>query len=265
MQLGNRSWSISLFREYGPVLTLGSILALRRALVLEKRQRVAYQTAISIRLKTGRRSLVLRPASNDLYTFREVFIEGVYEPLRRHVCRGRTIVDVGANIGLASVFFRQCWPKAEIVCVEPAADNCELLARNLQPDIEQGKCRVVRGAAWHRSGTCRFAPLKKGHVNQRHCHEGDEDGEEVLAYSIGDIVVASQLSFVDVMKIDVEGAETVLFCDDASWLDMVGVLAIEFHGSSRRDSNFDKVVRGKGFVVVGEHGHTVVAKRLVVT
>jgi tRNA1(Val) A37 N6-methylase TrmN6 len=44
-----------------------------------------------------------------------------------------TIVDAGANIGMASIFFAQKYPDAKIIAVEAEASNFAMLARNVQP------------------------------------------------------------------------------------------------------------------------------------
>src|SRR4051794_36203322 len=64
----------------------------------------------------GRRPFWFRDRS-ELDAVIEVFHDGAYayplDPLPR------TIVDLGANIGQASMFFRQTYPNARIVAVEP--------------------------------------------------------------------------------------------------------------------------------------------------
>jgi FkbM family methyltransferase len=73
--------------------------------------------------------------------FREIFGTNEYN-LRRlarwheilalyaHVERP-LILDLGANIGLATLYFAKNWPKAYIVAVEPDEENFRLMLANL--------------------------------------------------------------------------------------------------------------------------------------
>ena len=54
---------------------------------------------------------------------------GVYALPRR--VEPQVIWDVGANIGIASVYFAAMYPRAEVYCFEPLGDNLELLQRNV--------------------------------------------------------------------------------------------------------------------------------------
>src|SRR5689334_9097667 len=66
----------------------------------------------------------------DTFTFYEVFLKRVYRaglPLPQ----GATVVDCGANIGLASAYFALHTPNIRITAVEPEPTNFSLLERNL--------------------------------------------------------------------------------------------------------------------------------------
>lgn len=257
------SWTFRFFAEFLPVLTLSSAERYRKALLQEQRHLVSLDDQLQLTVKyPGRWTFTLRPASNDSYTFREIFIERVYEVLTHHIAQARTVIDLGANIGMASIYFRGCWPDAKLVCVEPAIDNIELLKKNMHHPIADGTCLVMYGAVWGHSGSVAITPLEKGHVNQRSCYEEKDVGmgQLVPAYTVRHIINQSGFTFVDVLKIDIEGAEVELFRGEVDWLRMVGLLAIEFHGNSRRESGFDAVVKKYGFVIVDEQEHTVLAK-----
>jgi len=55
------------------------------------------------------------------------------------------------------------------------------------------------------------------------------------------------------------GAEVQLFEGDMAWLDRVGCLAIEFHHTTRADTDFDALIARHGFYIVSDDSHTVVA------
>jgi len=75
------------------------------------------------------------------------------------------------------------------------------------------------------------------------------------------VLAMSGFSTVDLLKVDIEGAERQLLRGDVSWLDRVSALAIEFHGDSREDSGFDEKIAAHGLEIVEENRHTTLACR----
>ena len=51
----------------------------------------------------------------------------------------------------------------------------------------------------------------------------------VKAMTLGKIIADYQLSKIDILKIDIEGAEKEVFEDTSSWIGKVGALIIELH------------------------------------
>jgi hypothetical protein len=76
----------------------------------------------------GRRFHVHLFAFRELRPFLEVFAAGEY---RGEWAQCKTIVDVGANIGAASLYFWLHAPDARIIAIEPNTANLERLRLNL--------------------------------------------------------------------------------------------------------------------------------------
>ncbi len=85
----------------------------------------------------------VRVPSTDLRVYEQVILRQEYDlPARREPS---FIVDAGANIGLASVFFANRYPGARILSLEPEKSNYEMLVRNAAP---YPNIKAVRGALW---------------------------------------------------------------------------------------------------------------------
>jgi hypothetical protein len=76
------------------------------------------------------------------------------------------------------------------------------------------------------------------------------------------LIQDSGFPFIDLLKVDIEGAEVELFRGDLGWLNTIGAIAIEFHQDSRERSGFDRIVRDRGFVLHEANQHTVLACRV---
>ena len=184
-------------------------------LFLRKRKK---RGTITLRVPGVAHPLTLRAGTSDLYMFEEVFLQGEYA--LEQALDPKLILDVGANVGFASVWFANKYPQAKIVAVEPDASNLEVLRRNVAP---YPNVRVVEGAVWWESTTVSLDD------------QGDKSGIQVRAGSGGGVKamtipeIAGTASKIDILKLDVEGAEKELFEHDPQWLANVGVLMIELH------------------------------------
>ncbi len=72
-----------------------------------------------------------RTYAGDLFVLNEVFLDQCYRLPKFLDCSFRNIIDLGANVGLTTLYFSQYFPKANFVCIEPNPENFLLLKRNL--------------------------------------------------------------------------------------------------------------------------------------
>lgn len=134
----------------------------------------------------------------------------VYEPLetsvvREHVRKGDAVLDVGANIGYFTLLMaRQVGKEGSVLAVEPDADNCRLLTKNLHVN-GYANARVLQKAISESAGRATlYRSLRSG--AQHSIAEGEGDAVEVETASLDDLL-ALQGRPVAFVKIDIEGAE----------------------------------------------------------
>lgn len=171
---------------------------------------------ITLRIPGVPHPLSLRAGTSDVYMFEEVFLQGEYAI--RQPLDPKLILDIGANVGCASVWFANRYPNAKIIAVEPDASNVAVLRQNVAP---YPSVRVIEGAVWYESAT--MAIDDQGDKSGIQVHAGDGG---VRGMTIDEIAGTDR---IDILKLDVEGAEKELFEHDPAWLANVGVLMIELH------------------------------------
>jgi FkbM family methyltransferase len=254
------SWSLSFARKYFRYMSVLSLIRYRAVMVREKRAGVAFDETITLSLRHPLRgTIVLRPSSNDSFTFDEIFVEQVYRELFNHVPDAKTCIDLGANIGLATLYLAAKYRTCRFVCVEPEPHNYRLLHANVRPLVATDRCRTLRAAVWSTNTDLVMNPLESaGHVNQVSVRE-DKGGKQVKGLSMAKIMQFAGFEKVDILKVDIEGSEVPLFSGDVSWLAKMRSLAIEFHGGSREHCGFDAAMQKHGFRVLPSAGHTVIA------
>src|SRR5258706_3177797 len=97
----------------------------------------------SLNLKVLPTPLTLRRTNSDIFVVRDVFESEDYGFVRKmNLPTDANILDLGANIGLASLYFASLFPASKILAVEPDAANCNLLERNCAPLVSSGRLKL---------------------------------------------------------------------------------------------------------------------------
>jgi FkbM family methyltransferase len=148
------------------------------------------------------------------------------------------VIDCGANIGLATLWFAHALPLAKIVAIEPDQDNLDILSKNLTPFGE--RITVLRGAIWSRPGHVRIENPEAGSASFRvtNCHETAPGA--VRTYTIPEICRQMGAERPFVVKMDIEGAQGEVFSQANEWVGETSMLVLElddwqlpWSGSSR--------------------------------
>jgi FkbM family methyltransferase len=170
----------------------------------------------------------LRARTTDVALCREIFLDGLYEA---EFCEApRVIVDAGANIGLSSVFYADEFPEARIIAIEPEASNYEMLLKNIAP---YPGITPVHAALWKGNGVLNLCDTGAGNTTFQVSDAGDPGwtcgAGRVPAMTLKKIMTDYDLDRIDLLKIDVEGAEKEIFEHSSGWIDRVGLIAVELH------------------------------------
>ena len=208
-----------------------------------------------------------RYGTSDLAVFRQMFVWREHAwahglaPLRERAL----IIDCGANVGFASVYLLRLFPQAFVIAVEPDSSNYAILEQNLSRCRE--RCQTVRAGVWNRNVhlVCVEAgDSTMGHwARQVRACSADAPGA-IPAVTVGDLLEKSGCDRIAVLKVDIEGAEAVVFDTGAeSWLDRTDAIAIELHDGTTfgpATEIFKRAIRGRGFML-GTSGELATAVR----
>ena len=169
----------------------------------------------------------LRPNGTDYRVLADVFLNHFYEI---KVSGVQTIIDLGANIGLSTLYLKTLYPKAQVVCVEPFPANVEVLRRTLLLNgIDD--VHIFSGAIGMDDG---IAILKLDSDPTAHSlvpspSIGPSSTIEVPQISVASLMEELGLREIDLLKIDIEGYEKTLFASQADWLDSTRYIVGEAH------------------------------------
>jgi FkbM family methyltransferase len=169
--------------------------------------------------------LSMRMATDDFFAFQEIFVYHFYDhPLGEPA----TILDLGANCGYATLLLAARYPGAKVASVEPDSANVAALRLNLQ--LNSVPATIIAGAATAADGPVTLF-IKKSLGHTLVPGSGANPGNTITVRGFGIPTLMTQLGWdqIDVLKIDIEGYESILFANRPAWLGRVGRIIGEFH------------------------------------
>ncbi|WP_174263584.1 FkbM family methyltransferase [Hyphomicrobium sp. CS1BSMeth3] len=226
--------------------------------------------------------LTVRTRDSDMDVLRQVFVERQYdigdgahrEWLRRRYERilseGGTpiVIDAGANIGAASLWFSQQYPLARVIAVEPDRENVEICRKNV---AGRSNIEVRLDAIGGTSGRVAVLAVDDGMswgVQTTRADAAVAEHGSVGVVTVADIMkAAGDGAELFLVKVDIEGFEDDLFRHNTEWLDDVSALYIETHDSlfpgqgksiplqrAIFDQGFEILLRGETMTFLREEG-----------
>ena len=206
----------------------------------------------------------LRDLTSDIATFDQVFIDQEYDFVMKKA--PRVIVDAGANIGLSSIYFANKYPESKIIAIEPENSNDEMLKNNVAP---YSNIVSLNAALWNENEEINLVDPGRG--NWGFLTEGDGDRcqaehsgkmcHKIQGMTINKIMEKNGIEKIDVLKIDIEGAEREVFMNSSSWIGKIDALIIELHERMKPGCNSSVYNGTKGFDDEWKQGENVFFSR----
>jgi FkbM family methyltransferase len=179
----------------------------------------------------------------DYKVIDETWTENVYRIHEYQFKHNAVFVDVGANIGSVSLYVdnfnkvRDSDNKIKVYSIEPEPHNLLLLEENINNNPTEN-ITVVNNAIWYEQKNV-FITNRGG--NSSIVDGSSAESVEVLAITIQDLIDRYSIDEIDVMKIDIEGAEFDLIVNTPpETLAKIRYLVLEFDKSF--DGSFGKMI-----------------------
>ena len=173
--------------------------------------------------------LAFRPNTSDKWLLNKIFGEQEYNFKIKNFYP-QLILDCGANVGYSTAYFASKYPDAKIIAIEPEPLNFKMLTFNTH-FFDNVIC--INSAIWYNEGYLKILPDMPGNTLAFMTEDTTADDPEALkTTTIAKILDDSGFDEVDLLKLDIEGAEREVFDDIANpdeWLPKVKVMVIELH------------------------------------
>jgi FkbM family methyltransferase len=173
---------------------------------------------------------------NDIefrYLYEEIFKKYIYYVQLEKL--NPRILDCGAHIGLASIYFKSMYPQAQITAFEPQPANLEYLLKNLEVN-RMSDVQVIPKALWSSDGQMQLH-IDEDQENHWSSTSSLLKGSWTSKQPTAPIIVeTTRLSPflnepIDILKLDVEGVEDEVLGECKAYLPNVAHIFIEFHAT----------------------------------
>jgi FkbM family methyltransferase len=204
--------------------------------------------------------LLCRYGTSDRSVFNQVFVEQEYAVLNGDP---KFVIDCGANVGYTSAYFLERFPNATVLAVEPEGSNFEMLCHNLKSYGD--RAQALRYAIWSRDTGLlivrgQFGDGRQWATQVRECR--DDEKPDVNAISVGNLLDRARYERVDILKLDIEGAEAIVFAENyEGWIHRVDTFVIELHDEWCREVFYAALKKSGGAFRFSRSGELTIAER----
>lgn len=202
--------------------------------------------------------LRLRTASSDFSVFYNVFSAKEYQPLVTLIksfpqATVSSIIDAGSNVGFTAVYLAAHFKNASIIAIEPDKGNFAMLQKNMALNGLQ-QAVLLNMALWGSDDKIQLDHSFRDHREWSiRVKKADGSAPQVTldGISLPTLLKDSGWPTVDILKIDIEGAEKEVFAEQRKSVEVlkkVRFLVIELHDEVDFKSQFETLLREAGFI-----------------
>lgn len=180
-----------------------------------------------IKSKVFKNDIFLRTDQSDPFIFEQIFCEQQYNYGQTLSKKDGWIIDAGANIGMAAIYFSILYPEAKILCLEPDKGNFDLLEKNTvnYPNIIR-----INAALWHKSELLNISNKTEKSAGFMIEHGSDDSTDLIKSKTVMELIDEYKIDNISLFKIDIEGSEKELFEFGAdAWLPHTNTIIAELH------------------------------------
>lgn len=180
-----------------------------------------------IKVKYSGCDIFVRTCTPDLVVAYYCLQGGEFRILKELIGSANTIIDGGSYAGFAALALSDLFPESRILAIEPDPENFDLLVRNTasKPHIIP-----INAALMGETQTVTlFSPENGEWAFSAVPEVGSVKRAEIPGLSVLDLMKKFKVPHVEVLKLDIEGAEKAIFDKSKDWIGSVTVIYAELH------------------------------------
>lgn len=198
----------------------------------------------------------LKRNSSDPMVFEQIIIDNEYKIVINFLKKSNPLkpimIDLGANIGMTSLYFKAFFPDIRIIALEPEPKIFKRLEKNIKENNFKD-IKLLNKGIW--SYTIKLEPdysFRDGEDwSFRLIESKDNSKNAIEVVTLEKLIEIYNLHHIHFLKIDIEGSEKDLFRDDAylEWLYIVEIISIEIHDEFNIRKKIQTILIKYGFTL----------------
>lgn len=168
-----------------------------------------------------------------IWQYKEIFVDEDYK--FQTTSQNPVVYDCGANVGMSCLYFSTKYPTAKIKAFEADPNIEKILSENLNQN-HVGNVEVIGKAVW---------------IDNNSIELSLEGADGATIYSKTNLIMVPSVrlkdiiekeSIIDMLKIDIEGAEYEVLKDCSGSLNNVENIFIEYHSYINSNQNLSEII-----------------------
>lgn len=168
-----------------------------------------------------------------IWQYKDIMVDKIYK--FESITDKPVIIDCGANIGMSVAWLKKLYPTANILAFEADNKIFQFLNKNIERNIGFKDVSIFNKAVWINSqGVSFFSEgADAGHID-------DSYNNNIPSIRLKDEL--SKFQYIDLLKIDIEGAETEVLVDCEEELKKVKNIFVEYHSMPNKKQDLSKIL-----------------------
>ncbi|WP_417264809.1 FkbM family methyltransferase [Brumimicrobium sp.] len=201
--------------------------------------------------------------SSDYDMVNQVIVKGEYalavSYFKAQSFEPKVLIDAGSNIGSTAIYLKHLFPETQIFCIEPDEENFDLLKNNLSKYVNNGSVKLYQAGLMGKSGL--NLSINTNFRDKSSCARQvvvEQKENRLKSITIIDLIKEHNLQSIDLLKIDIEGAEVFLIKNDSnvSFLSITKCIAIEIHDEYECREKIYELLIKNNFVLLEDNETT---------
>lgn len=205
--------------------------------------------------------IFLRANTPDRGIFNEIFFHKYYNPKNYEISENDTVIDIGAHIGVFSLYAGQYAKNVTVYSFEPNADNYQMLIKN----INANHLSNIRPSNFAVNSTNKMEKMYLDNSNDSHGFYSKNNTHYTIVNCINlqKVIEKNKIKRINFLKMDCEGSEyKILYSLPEKTFKIIDKMVFEFHikNSGHDPEKLIKFLSEKDFEVI-KKGWIIYAKK----
>lgn len=200
-----------------------------------------YKAKKPLAITMGGITLKLRPGLWDYACAWEILVEESYKPYIGKLPEELdTVIDLGAYIGDFAVWAAKEFNAKKVLAVDADPENFSFIPENIKLNNVEKIVKPIHKAIYSESNKKVSIKAPSEDIHAVKAIDSDESKGDIPTITFKKLLQNNKISFIDFLKVDIEGAEEFVFTDEnkSIFKDKVRFVALEAHPNQRLSPYF---------------------------